>query len=207
MSHWCETDLTSLFCTFKCPTRLAKDSTSGKFPPCSLSEAPHSCKETLAQAIMPWLHQGCLFKAGNLCWERNTSYLTLATADLLLVAPQLPQTTLTEEGAHQQNQEGRCSLLCFCWRWGACGHRLAPSPGAGMRRAACILRPWGKRPPASSSPCRGPGGSSAAESAHVTGSSSSDQIQLCSKTSTISSVAGCWSLPPLHPVPSAGCAS
>lgn len=50
MSHWCETDLTSLFCMFKCPTGWAKDSTSGQFPPCSLSEAPHSYKETLAQA-------------------------------------------------------------------------------------------------------------------------------------------------------------
>lgn len=50
MSYWCEIDLTSLFCTFKCPTRWAKNSTSEKFPPCSLSEAPHRCKKTLAQA-------------------------------------------------------------------------------------------------------------------------------------------------------------
>jgi len=48
----------------------------------------------------------------------------------------------------------------------------------------------------------GPGGCSAAASAHVTGSSSSDQLQLCSKTSTSSSVAGCRSCPPLHPAPS-----
>lgn len=76
----------------------------------------------------------------------------------------------------------------------------AHSVSCGRREKGCLHPPsLGKRPLPSSSPCCGPGGCSAAETAHVTGSSSSDQLQLCSKTSTISSVAGCWSLPPLHP--------
>lgn len=80
----------------------------------------------------------------------------------------------------------------------------AHSLSCGRHEKGCLHPPsLGKRPPPSSSPCCGPGGCSAAESAHVTGSSSSDQLQLCSKTSTISSVAGCWSLPPLHAAPSA----
>lgn len=79
----------------------------------------------------------------------------------------------------------------------------AHSLSQGSREKGCLHPPsLGKRPPPSSSPCRGPGGCSAAESAHVTGSSSSDQLQLCSKTSTISSVAGCRSLPPLPTAPS-----
>lgn len=79
----------------------------------------------------------------------------------------------------------------------------AHSLSQGSCEKGCLHPPsLGKRPPPSSSPCRGPGGCSAAESAHVTGSSSSDQLQLCSKTSTISSVAGCRSLPPLPTAPS-----
>lgn len=80
----------------------------------------------------------------------------------------------------------------------------AHSLSCGRHEKGCLHPPsLGKRPPPSSSPCGGPGGCSAAESAHVTGSSSSDQLQLCSKSSTISSVAGCRSLPPLHAAPSA----
>lgn len=95
---------------------------------------------------MPWLHQGCLFKAENLCREKSTSCLTLATLDLLLVAPKLPQAILNEEGAHPAEPRGLVQAALLLLEVGACGHRLIPCPAVGMRRAACILLPWGRDP-------------------------------------------------------------
>lgn len=158
---------------------------------------------------MPRLHQGCLFKAGNLCREKSTSCFTAATADLLL-APKPPQTTPSEEGAHPAAPTGLVQPLSLCRRWGTCGHRLAPCPGAGVRRAACIPLPRGGDPHPPPAHAADP------ELAQLSSRTSScdRQFQFRPATTlqqnkhTISSVAGCWSLSSVRLAPSAlpGCA-